>query len=352
MSKKPIKVTILFFICILIQTFAGVSFGEEKRIFFVQTSPANMILQLKSKDIDGFIAWEPFNAQAVKEGIGRYLIQSGEIWKDHPCCVLAVSNKLTDENVLRALVWAHVRATLLINDPRSKNKVLEYARQFTGKDAQVVEEALKHIKFITFPSPAEMKKYYQGLQEGRLIKKSAKELGFNDEEDFFRHFLNQKYYKEVESALQKDPQWQPESLPATTKVRMAYLLQDLHQLAIFIAQKEGFYEKVGLVPKQNMILGHYAHGVAVMEAFKVGEIDGAYLGGAPATLKRLNDDIKIRIVAGVNNEGSALVVRRDSSIKDLKGLAGKTVAIPAVGNVQYFLLKKIAEQAGYRLVLK
>ncbi len=352
MGKIVIKVTVLFLISILIEIFAGVSFGEGKRIFFVQTSPANMILQLKSKDIDGFIAWEPFNAQAVKEGIGRYLIQSGEIWKDHPCCVLAVSNKLTDENVLRALVWAHVRATRLINDPQSKRKVLKYAQQFTGKNPQVVEEALKHIKFITFPSLAEMKKYYQGLQEGGLIKKSTKELGFNDEEEFFRHFLYQKIYKEVVNAMEKNPQWRPKSLPATAKVRMAYLLQDVHQLAIFIAQKEGFYEKVGLIPKKNMILGHYANGVAVMEAFKVGEIDGAYLGGAPATLKRLNDDIKIRIIAGANNEGSALVVRRDSSIKDLKDLAEKTVAIPAVGTVQYFLLKKIADQAGYRLVLK
>jgi NitT/TauT family transport system substrate-binding protein len=351
MGKRAIKVAMPFLI-ILIQTLSGVSFGEEKRIFFVQTSPANMILQLKSKDVDGFIAWEPFNAQAVKEGVGRYLIQSGEVWKDHPCCVLAVSDKLSDENVLRALVWAHVRATRFINDPKSKNKVIEYAQRFTGKDPQVVEEALKHIKFITYPSMAEFKKYYQGLKEGRLVKKSAKDLGFNDENDFFRHFLHQKYYKEVESALKKDPQWRPKSLPAATKVRMAYLLQDVHQLAIFIAQKEGFYEKVGLVPKQNMILGHYAHGVAVMEAFKVGEIDGAYLGGAPATLKRLNDDIKIRIVAGANNEGSALVVRQDSPIRDLKELAGKTVAIPAVGTVQYFLLKKIADQTGYRLVLK
>ena len=61
-------------------------------------------------------------------------MQSGEVWKNHPCCVLAASERLRDQNVLLALVWAHVRTTQFINDPRLKEKVLDYARQFTGKD--------------------------------------------------------------------------------------------------------------------------------------------------------------------------------------------------------------------------
>ena len=43
------------------------------------------------------------------------------------------------------------------------------------------------------------------------------------------------------------------------------------------------------------------------------EIDVGYLGGSPATLKRVNDNIKIKIIAGANNEGSAIVVRSDIS---------------------------------------
>ncbi len=121
---------------------------------------------------------------------------------------------------------------------------------------------------------------------------------------------------------------------------------------MFVAQKEGYYEKVGLLPGKNLKLSHFTNGVAVMEAFMIGEIDAAYLGGAPATLKRWNDDIKIRVIAGSNDEGSALVVRKDSPIQSLKDLQGKTIAIPAVGTVQCFLLKKIADQVGYRLTLK
>jgi NitT/TauT family transport system substrate-binding protein len=97
--------------------------AQDKVIFFVQTSPANMILQLNSKDLDGFIAWEPFNAAAVKQGVGRYLVQSGEIWPDHPCCVLAASQGYRDETVLRALVWAHMKAILFIQEPRNKARI-------------------------------------------------------------------------------------------------------------------------------------------------------------------------------------------------------------------------------------
>ncbi len=188
--------------------------AQEKVIYLVQTSPANMVLQLKTKDIDGFIAWEPFNAQAVKEGTGRYLIQSGEIWKDHPCCVLAAAEKFKDENVLRALVWAHLKAVQFIKNPGSRGKVLEYAQQFTGKDPSVVEEALKHVKFIEYPSSAEIQKYYQGLKEGRLIRKTSSELGFKDDGGFFEDFLSQKFFREAAKALQKNPGWTPKAVPS------------------------------------------------------------------------------------------------------------------------------------------
>ena len=326
--------------------------AQNKVLYFVQTSPANMIMQLNSKDLDGFIAWEPFNAAAVEQGVGRYLVQSGEIWPNHPCCVLAASEEYRDEGVLRALVWAHMKAIQFIQDPRNKEKVLTHAQQFTGRERSIVKEALQHVKFIEYPSPAEIKKYYQGLKEGRLIRKSASDLGFQDAEGFFADFLNQKYYQEVGVALEKDPRWVPPSVPSGNMVRLGYLLQDIHQLPMFIADKEGYYAKVGLVPGKNLVLSFFANGVAVMEAFKVGDIDSAYLGGAPATLKRWNDDIKIWILMGSNDEGSALVVRKDSSIQNLSDLQGKTIAIPAVGTVQYFLLKIIADQLGYRLALK
>ena len=122
-------------------------------------------------------------------------------------------------------------------------------------------------------------------------------------------------------------------------MRIGYLTADLHQLAFYVALKEGYFSEVGI----DVVKREYANGVYEMEGFKLGEIDIGYLGSAPATLKRVNDDVPIRIIAGVNNEGSAIVARDASSIKQL---AGKKVAIPGFGTVQDFLLRMAAERAG------
>jgi NitT/TauT family transport system substrate-binding protein len=106
--------------------------------------------------------------------------------------------------------------------------------------------------------------------------------------------------------------------------------------------KEGYYEEVGL----KVVTKEFANGVMEMEGFKNGEIDAGYLGGAPATLKRVNDDIEIKIIAGANSEGSAIVARSASSIEEL---AGKKVAIPGFGTVQDFLLRAAAEKAGLKI---
>jgi len=136
-------------------------------------------------------------------------------------------------------------------------------------------------------------------------------------------------------------------------VRIGYLSADLHQLAIYIALKEGYYNEVGLVEGENLIVKPpYVNGVAVMEAFKNKEIDASYLGGAPATLKRINDKTNIHIVAGANNEGSAIVVRADSDIYNTSDLQGKTIATPGVGTVQDFIVRQVASDENLTIVLK
>ncbi|MHC1593075.1 MAG: type 2 periplasmic-binding domain-containing protein, partial [Methermicoccaceae archaeon] len=98
--------------------------------------------------------------------------------------------------------------------------------------------------------------------------------------------------------------------------------------------------------------GTYVNGVAAMEAFKNNEIDVCYLGGAPATLKRINDNTKIHVIAGANDVGSSIMVGADSDIHTTKELAGKIVATPGVGTVQDFIVRQMAQENGFRVVLK
>ena len=87
-----------------------------------------------------------------------------------------------------------------------------------------------------------------------------------------------------------------------------------------------------------------------MDGFEAGLMDIGYLGGAPATLKRINKDIKIQIIAGANNVGSAIVVSQD--IKTLGDLKGKTIATPGFGTVQDFILRMVATEAGLEVKVK
>ncbi len=311
----------------------------EGKIKVVTMSPRDMVEQLKLGGIDAFVAWEPFVSEAVVNGNGKIIATSADIWPNHPCCVVATTEK-DDRELVTAIVWAHVKATRFINNPDNREKVIEYAMEFTGKSREVVDEAMKRIKFIEYPDEEEFVKYFENLKRGGYLKKSVKELGYESEDDFFQDFLYKDVYDYVNSKLAENESWVPEKVNKT--VRVGYLTADLHQLAFYVAMKEGYYSQVGLLVEAK----EFANGVMEMEGFKNGEIEVGYLGGAPATLKRVNDDVRISIIAGANSEGSAIVAKDASSIEEL---AGKKVAIPGFGTVQDFLLRMVAEKAGLEI---
>ena len=124
---------------------------------------------------------------------------------------------------------------------------------------------------------------------------------------------------------------------AGTKVRMGYLQNDLHQLAAFVALEKGLFQKVGI---DIEISGIFRAGPEEMSAFAAGSLDIGYVGEAPATTAVANKVASVRVVAQVNKEGSAVVVRKDSKIGSVKDLPGKTIAIPGHSTVQDFLLRK------------
>lgn len=53
-------------------------------------APADMGPALVNGAIAGFIVAEPFNAAAETNGIGRVLRFTGDVWRDHACCVVTM----------------------------------------------------------------------------------------------------------------------------------------------------------------------------------------------------------------------------------------------------------------------
>jgi len=98
-------------------------------------------LALERGDIDAFIAWEIFCADAVVRDIGHVIYTSHDILPDHQCCVLWVSKELYDTrpDVVKNLVRVHVRALKYIQE--NSTGAQQLIASITGRDIAVVQEA-------------------------------------------------------------------------------------------------------------------------------------------------------------------------------------------------------------------
>ncbi len=124
---------------------------------------------------------------------------------------------------------------------------------------------------------------------------------------------------------------------AKAPIRIAYLQSDIHQLACWVAIEKGYYKNEGL---EVEVAGIFKAGPEEMSAFAAGALDMGYVGEAPATTAVANGVAKVTVLAQVNTEGSAIMIRKDNPAKTLMDMAGKRVAIPGHSTVQDFLLRK------------
>jgi NitT/TauT family transport system substrate-binding protein len=121
---------------------------------------------------------------------------------------------------------------------------------------------------------------------------------------------------------------------ASRSVRVAYLQNDLHHLALWVALDKGFFRDEGL---DVQIAGIFRSGPEIMTAFGAGELDVAYVGEAPATIAVARGTAHVKVLAQANTEGTALVV---SNAVSGSALQSKSLAIPGHGTVQDLLLRK------------
>ncbi|WP_449278110.1 ABC transporter substrate-binding protein [Leucobacter sp. GX24907] len=64
----------------------------------VVLAPADMPVALGNGTVSGYIVAEPFCAVAEKQGVGRILRFTGDVWREHACCVTVVREDLVTDN--------------------------------------------------------------------------------------------------------------------------------------------------------------------------------------------------------------------------------------------------------------
>ncbi len=331
---------IIIVISLFILIYAGISLYEKspakKTINVVSMTADEMTVALRNGTISGFISWEPQPATSLIDGYGRYLVNSKDIWPNHPGCVLVKSEYIVDDNMIRALVWAQLKGTMFINDPANREKVIRYASEFTNIDRQTASLALNDTIYNEFPDKNDMKIGFDIMDKAGAFKNRP-----NDIDGFLSTIIHDKYYADIKKRLDADPDWTPPAVNGS--LRFGFIEGNIHYLAVYVAQEEGYFEKVGLLPGKNLQFIKFRNGQAITNAFAHREVDIATFGMTPLLRYWINDNGRIYIISGVNSGGTALVVKADSDIHSIDDLNGKTIATSGFGSIQDLIMRKIFE---------
>jgi len=379
MRKLVIPLTIG--LLILGVMFAGCTGGgttETTMVKLVNCKGQKTMPQLLSTgQLDAVIAWQPTPAVIESEGVGKVVIYSGDLppkgmWKNHPCCVMVVSeDALKNKNYA---VKEFLKLIILATREMEKNKTLavEASAKWLGVDREVEERSIPTIKYITDPrlivngtlNFVEVMRE-QGAVSGRLNTADRNKI-LNTLFDF-------ETYNEVIREIENNVSVNPPS--ETSTLRVAHLPSDHHAaLSVAATYPELFKKKYGLYleevePKKRYILYSQGKKVADVELILVQE-GGAKimtlmaqkqidigLNGVPPAVFSIDKGTRGKIVCALNSEGSAVVVRKDIPANNWEEFVnwikeqhkkGKVVKIgyPLPVSIQYVMLKSALEAEG------
>ena len=135
----------------------SISDGEptKQQVKLVVMAPSDMVPALANKQISGYIVAEPFNASAEVLKIGKILRFTGDVWKDHACCVVLMHEQDLQQRPewTQKVVNGIVRAQAWIQDNReetarilSKENTQRYTPHSYEALAQVLQPELLDTK--------------------------------------------------------------------------------------------------------------------------------------------------------------------------------------------------------------
>ncbi|WP_245263221.1 ABC transporter substrate-binding protein [Azorhizobium doebereinerae] len=122
-------------------------------------APSDMVPALAASQIAGYIVAEPFNAAAEVLKVGRVLRFTGDVWKDHACCVVFMQEKDLAERPewSQKVVNAIVKAQGWTRANRGETAELlskDNANKYTPHSVEVLKRVLD-------PGPADETAYIQ-----------------------------------------------------------------------------------------------------------------------------------------------------------------------------------------------
>lgn len=130
----------------------------NKTTKLVVLPPADMVPALSSGSIAAFIVADPFNALAETSGSGKILRFTGDVWRDHACCVTVVSEDfLKKDGAGQGLVNALASAQLAITKDRSLAAQQLSEKKYLPQPLPAIERALTHYALDEYESSGAIK---------------------------------------------------------------------------------------------------------------------------------------------------------------------------------------------------
>jgi NitT/TauT family transport system substrate-binding protein len=131
-------------------------------------------------------------------------------------------------------------------------------------------------------------------------------------------------------------------------------LAAISNVAIYIAIEKGFFKEQGI----NTEISNFDSAAKMVPALVAGELEVSVGSASAGLFNAVAQQAPFRIVAdkGQTREGhgfSLLAVRKDlvdsRQVKTFRDLKGKKIAILAKGNIQHYLVGKMAEEVGFTI---
>ena len=115
-----------------------------------------------------------------------------------------------------------------------------------------------------------------------------------------------------------------------------------HQIAAMLASEKGWWEAdLAQFGIEKVTMKEFPSGPPEMHAMIAGDLDVAYVGVSPP-IAALYEGLDAKIVAGVQTQGSAIVIRPElaDEYEGPLSLKGKTIATFPPGSIQHTILSK------------
>ncbi|MGO4155504.1 ABC transporter substrate-binding protein [Cupriavidus sp. YAF13] len=129
----------------------------SNEVNLVVMAPSDMPPALASRQIEGYIVAEPFNAAAETMKIGKILRFTGDVWRNHACCVVFMHQ----QDLERRPVWAQKVVNAIVKAQRWTQDNRAEAAALLSKDGanRYTPHTLDALRRVLVPDAGERARY-------------------------------------------------------------------------------------------------------------------------------------------------------------------------------------------------